>query len=280
MIIKIHRRDDPYARIDNRALSDKRLSYRARGILAYLLSKPNNWQIRSEDVIKNGKEGRDAVRNAFRELATCGYAQLRNTATGREWAIYEAPEAKDGFSGDGPCPEKAMLAKSGHIVTKEKSTNERPPDLAGSDFPKRVRAIMHRREVTGFSEKEAKAFKKIAAKITDDDLCMVERYYARQWPPNRDKNILRHDVLTFLNNWHGEVDRALQWCEKHPLKAHRVWKTTEPLGFQADSKQVTVPIDPEDTAKFVASFEAHFHRLPHGYDRINGELIYTNGATP
>ena len=33
-----------YARIDNALLQDRELSFRARGILAYVLSRPKNWQ--------------------------------------------------------------------------------------------------------------------------------------------------------------------------------------------------------------------------------------------
>lgn len=277
MIIKICRRDDPYARIDNRALGDRRLSYRARGLLAYLLSKPPTWKPRAEEIVKDAIEGRDAIRTAFKELKRYGYAVLRQTRAGKEWTIYEVPEAKDGFSGDGPCPEKANIGKTAHIVTKEKNSNERPVAGSDSDFAKRIRALMHRREATGFSDKEAKSFKKIEKMITDDDLCMVERYYARNWPPSRDRNILRHDVYTFLNNWHGEVDRALQWCEKHPLPTKR--RLVNLPGNVITSEPTTTPVDPEETAKFIASFEAHFHRLPHGYSRVNGEVVYINGAT-
>lgn len=124
MIIKIHKREDPYARIDNKALSDKRLSYRARGILAYLLSKPNDWQVRTEEVIDGGLEGREAVRAAFRELAAIGYAELKNTSGGREWVIHETPAiAQEPV--DGPPPRKPTDQKPVSLVTKEKSTNKR-----------------------------------------------------------------------------------------------------------------------------------------------------------
>jgi hypothetical protein len=40
-----------------------------------------------------------------------------------------------------------------------------------------------------------------------DDLAIVESRYAAQWPPNGE-NYLRTSILTFLNNFPGEVDRA------------------------------------------------------------------------
>jgi hypothetical protein len=138
----------------------------------------------------------------------------------------------------------------------------------------RIRAIFHRREATGFSPKEIKAFKRIEKKIMEDDLAMVERCYKAQWPPNRDKNILRHDPFTFLNNYETEVDRALSWCEKHSLPGARKIRIKEPLGTEIELP----PPDPEAEAKFLAAFEQVHHRLPYGYERKDGEIVKTNGS--
>lgn len=92
MIIKTHKGECPYAQIDRSVLDDDRISYRAKGILAYLLSKPPNWWVRSDDVIKHGTEGRDAIRAAMNELRKFGYAKLVNTVAGREWHVFERPQ--------------------------------------------------------------------------------------------------------------------------------------------------------------------------------------------
>ncbi|MGG2460518.1 hypothetical protein ACO0M4_11960 [Streptomyces sp. RGM 3693] len=57
-------------------IEDSRLSFRARGILAFLLAKPDNWKVRSESIAAAGQEGRDAVRKALRELRTYGYYRV------------------------------------------------------------------------------------------------------------------------------------------------------------------------------------------------------------
>ncbi|MEU7583808.1 hypothetical protein AB0B50_40230 [Streptomyces sp. NPDC041068] len=57
-------------------LEDSRLSFRARGILAFLIAKPDDWQVRAESIAKVGKEGRDAVQGALRELRNCGYYRV------------------------------------------------------------------------------------------------------------------------------------------------------------------------------------------------------------
>lgn len=77
-----------------------------------------------------------------------------------------------------------------------------------TDQSRRIAAIFHRRLDTEWNDREVRAYKKLGA-IPEDDLSAVEHYYAANWPPDRDANILRHDLLTFLNNFQGEVGRAI-----------------------------------------------------------------------
>lgn len=60
--------------LSNAVLNDDRLSFRARGVLIWLLSKPDDWRTRSDSIAaQSPKEGRDAIRSALRELAELGY---------------------------------------------------------------------------------------------------------------------------------------------------------------------------------------------------------------
>jgi hypothetical protein len=64
-----------FTNVPNEAIEDDRLSFRARGILVYLLSKPDTWDARSEQLIDAGREGREAIRAAMRELKEFGYME-------------------------------------------------------------------------------------------------------------------------------------------------------------------------------------------------------------
>lgn len=55
---------------------DARLSFRARGVLTYLLSKPPGWKVDAARIAKDGAEGRDAVEKALRELRQAGYYRV------------------------------------------------------------------------------------------------------------------------------------------------------------------------------------------------------------
>lgn len=110
VIVRISKRSNPFVQIDKRPLEDSRLSWRAKGILAYLLSKPNAWEIRSEDIIAHGSEGRDAVRAAMAELRTLGYAKLEQTRNGKQWIVFEEPCPENPSME--PCPEKPTPEKA------------------------------------------------------------------------------------------------------------------------------------------------------------------------
>jgi hypothetical protein len=73
MIVRSPRPATGWTTFDNRTLRDKRLSFRARGLLCYLLSFPDNWTVNSEIIARDTSEGRDAIRTALKDLEAAGY---------------------------------------------------------------------------------------------------------------------------------------------------------------------------------------------------------------
>lgn len=128
------KKSDNFVMIDRYLLEDERLTYEAKGLLASMLSKPNNWTFYFRHFTEKSPSGKDKVRRIFHELIQFGYLvkrELRNQK-GRfntiEYLVYESPldaiESQQSDKGS-PKPEKTLLDKS---VT-DNSLTANPPLL-------------------------------------------------------------------------------------------------------------------------------------------------------
>jgi hypothetical protein len=61
--------------LSNEILRDNRLSFRARGILASVLSRPDNWRTNADSLANESIEGRGAILTALKELEMLGYLE-------------------------------------------------------------------------------------------------------------------------------------------------------------------------------------------------------------
>lgn len=120
-----HRRD--YTVVSNKVLRDAKLSFKATGLLAFLLSLPEEWQPRSNHLASIKTDGRDSVRSALRELEEAGYlARSRRLAPNGtfDWLIevHETPQTSDGKPADGNGRETHQPG-TGYPVTDEPVTD-------------------------------------------------------------------------------------------------------------------------------------------------------------
>jgi len=89
-----------YTIVDNTVLEDPRLSFKAKGLLAYILSKPDHWRTNRDHLASVGKDGVAAVRSAMTELEKAGYVvrrRVRGTSGQWDWhtIVHEVPVTKD-----------------------------------------------------------------------------------------------------------------------------------------------------------------------------------------
>lgn len=103
---RIQKRENPFVQIDKTMIYDNQLSFKAKGILSYLLSRPDDWKVYEVEIVKHAKDGRDSVRSGIKELVDCGYIERKKIRgekgkfEGYEYLVYETSD-HNGFSNNG-----------------------------------------------------------------------------------------------------------------------------------------------------------------------------------
>lgn len=96
-IVRAPRQESGFTIIRNDVLRDPELSFRARGVLAFILSHSDGWRTDAESIARVSKEGRQAIQSALRELRGAGYVEYRKKQdkSGRwttDTIVYDAPQ--------------------------------------------------------------------------------------------------------------------------------------------------------------------------------------------
>lgn len=136
-IFRIERREKGFVQIDRIILENDQLSWKAKGLLCYLLSRPDEWKVQMGDLINRSTDGTEATRTALAELARNGHArleQMRNdngTLTGTRWVIMESPGTK---------PPKANREEQTEMAVSRVS------DKPDADFPHTDNRLLSNKE--------------------------------------------------------------------------------------------------------------------------------------
>lgn len=70
-----YRQDDPYTRVPNVTVNDPRLDLKARGLLLFMLSKPDGWHFRERLLAEHCGVSRAQIRTALATLTGLGYVR-------------------------------------------------------------------------------------------------------------------------------------------------------------------------------------------------------------
>ena len=131
---QIGKRKRPFAQIPNETLRDARLSLKSTAVLAYLLSFPDEWEVRIPDLQERFQVGTKVLRRAFKELCACGYATLRHVKDpksggwiGRRYLIRETPEVTQRATS--PKVDLSLLRKERILTCGYTNRRGKPVDL-------------------------------------------------------------------------------------------------------------------------------------------------------
>lgn len=89
-----------YVVMSRAALQDEKLSWKAKGMMAYMLSMPDDWTFYLEELMKHSTDGEASFRSGFKELTDGGYVKRFPVRKGNridrwETVVYENPLLPD-----------------------------------------------------------------------------------------------------------------------------------------------------------------------------------------
>lgn len=114
--------------MDKRFLNNKNLSWKAKGIMSYMLSKPDDWTFYIDELIKHSTDGKSSFRSGFNELKKEGYIQRRKRRKENgtfEWEtiLTESPHT-DFPQVDNPSMEKPQMDNRTLLSNEELNNDE------------------------------------------------------------------------------------------------------------------------------------------------------------
>lgn len=78
MAIIRQKRKERFSIVDNKVIEDERLSFKSRGLLIYMLSKPDDWKFYTDELAKrSSKDGISAIKSALNEIENAGYLKRK-----------------------------------------------------------------------------------------------------------------------------------------------------------------------------------------------------------
>lgn len=129
-IVRVIKSKD-YTTICNRIFKDRRLSLKAKGLLAMLLSLSDHWELSIKGLEVILKEGRTSIRSTMNELIENGYVerqQIRenNKFIGVDYIVFELPKSQNLTAGNLTSQNQTQVSNnlSNYQFNKANSKNQ------------------------------------------------------------------------------------------------------------------------------------------------------------
>ncbi|OAW28344.1 DnaD domain protein [Staphylococcus hominis] len=96
-VFRVYKESGNFVTVHKNFIHDDNLSWKAKGILLYLLSRPDDWRIYETELNKHSSDGRDSLRTGIKELEQAGYIHRtrRRNEKGQlreyEYQVFEQP---------------------------------------------------------------------------------------------------------------------------------------------------------------------------------------------
>lgn len=231
-IIRVEKnRLNPYVMINKELLENTNLSWKAKGLLAYLLSKPDNWQVQVRNLMNQSSDGEKSVRSGLKELEKFHYLQkfpvfIDHGISHWESIVYEIP-----FNIENKIKLKKILNGIEYIVYEKNPKQELQVqledfiDINNNEIIENNSKNLQQSPITATSQSQSIVAQKgeehetqlesIVAGFVDVQNVDVQNVHVQKVPPNNKGIIINNDynnksVNQSVNN--NNIDP-----KKHPI---------------------------------------------------------------
>lgn len=229
VIFRVQKKEN-YVVLDKGFLNDSRLSWRAKGLLAYMLSLPNDWLFSISDLAIRSKCGRDTTVNIIRELTNAGYIHKEQGRTNvgkfgkMDLLVFETPQSApftENQLTENPLTENPSLlinkSLNNNLLNNNllnKNNNEDRSHLSAEN-PSKIQTAFQFYEQNGFGALAAHVAYKIGHWIDD----LSEELVIHAMKLAVENNILRWNyVEKILHDWTNKKFRTIEEVEAHRLR--------------------------------------------------------------
>jgi hypothetical protein len=216
--------DGPYTVIGNAAAQDSQISWKAKGLLIYLLSLPKDWNIRISELAAHATDGYDSTKRAMDELLAAGYIQRGSRVRKPDGKLGDYVYLVTGVRDEMPNLEKPNV----DFPSQEKPSQEKPSQenrqLQKKQRTKETKNKLNTEYITHFESwwddwktkatrkpgRKAKAFenfKKLLATFSVAEIQIATKHYLAECGDSYTKDAERFLVADLIEQ-HQEPSRA------------------------------------------------------------------------
>ncbi|ARM68211.1 hypothetical protein [Staphylococcus phage IME1367_01] len=236
---------------------DNNLSAKAKGILLYFLSRPDDWQIYTSEVVKHMNDGQKSINSGIQELMDNNYVHRTQKRAengvfkGFEYLVYERPTempfsenglSANGFSENGKTENRKGQTtnnnRTNNDLTNNNNTNNDGSILSGNPT---VSPIPYKEIIGYLNEKAGKQFKHntgkskrcIEARWNEDfrldDFKKVIDIKTSEWLGTSQEKYLRPETL-FGTKFEGYLNQETNTQPNNPYA--NAFENAQPLDME------------------------------------------------
>lgn len=206
-------KNNNYSTVHNGFINDKNLSLKAKGLLLYFLSKPDDWDFYLKEIAKNSKDGVESISAGIKELEEYGYIKknIKRSEQGKlcggyDFSVYEEPQPQSQPKQENTETVKNLIGnlpirENPSLLNTELNTNTNKKEKGKTEFDILIQSYTDNQNLKDNIYEFIKARKAMKKTPTTLALKKILNELNRLTPSDAEKmQILNNSIM---NGWSG-----------------------------------------------------------------------------